>query len=123
TRTLQEEIDNLIHIVERFSDFSRMPTPELESVSLESIVQAVAQLHAAQLKRPQGEIRLITDFAAGGPDAFADPVLIRRVIENLTLNAMDAMPNGGELTLRTRYDSGSVIVEVSDTGEGLTPEE
>ena len=57
------------------------------------------------------------------PDAFADPVLIRRVIENLTLNAMDAMPHGGELTLRTRYDSGSVIVEVSDTGEGLTPEE
>ena len=123
TRTLQDEIDNLKTIVERFSDFSRMPAPEIQSIPMEPIVKAVAQLHAAQLKRPAGEIRLVMDFAPGLPNAAADPTLIRRAIENLTLNAMDAMPNGGELTLRTHAEGVSVVVEVGDTGEGLTPEE
>ena len=123
TRTLQDEIDNLKTIVERFSDFSRMPAPEIQSISMEQILKAVAQLHAAQFKRPAGEIKLVMDLAPGLPNAAADPTLIRRAIENLTLNAMDAMPNGGELTLRTRAEGSAVVVEVGDTGEGLTPEE
>ncbi|MGA7365428.1 MAG: ATP-binding protein, partial [Candidatus Sulfotelmatobacter sp.] len=53
----------------------------------------------------------------------ADAELLHRAISNLVLNAMDAMPQGGTLTLRTRDDDGKVVVEVADTGAGLTPEE
>jgi signal transduction histidine kinase len=49
--------------------------------------------------------------------------LLHRAISNLVLNAMDAMPQGGTLTLRTRDDGREVVIEVADTGAGLTPEE
>jgi signal transduction histidine kinase len=49
--------------------------------------------------------------------------LLHRAISNLVLNAMDAMPNGGALTLRTRQSGDRVSIDVSDTGIGLTPEE
>jgi signal transduction histidine kinase len=50
-------------------------------------------------------------------------MLVRRVIENLVLNAIDAMPQGGKLIFRTRATEKSVVFELSDTGAGLTPEE
>jgi signal transduction histidine kinase len=53
----------------------------------------------------------------------ADPDLLHRALSNLVLNAMDAMPQGGTLTLRTRQAGDLSYVEVSDTGTGLTPEE
>jgi len=53
----------------------------------------------------------------------ADPQLLHRALSNLVLNAMDAMPNGGTLTLRTRPAGDAVTIEVSDTGSGLSPEE
>src|ERR1700676_4344719 len=55
--------------------------------------------------------------------AQADPILLRRALENLVLNSLDAMPAGGTLTVRTSQHNGSVRLEVSDTGAGLTPEE
>jgi two-component system, NtrC family, nitrogen regulation sensor histidine kinase NtrY len=53
----------------------------------------------------------------------ADPEQIARVLRNLILNAIDAMPEGGTLTLRTTAIPQGVRLEVSDTGHGLTPEE
>jgi signal transduction histidine kinase len=57
------------------------------------------------------------------PRPLADPVLLRRALENLILNSLDAMPAGGTLTVRTAQRSGRVRLEVTDTGEGLAPEE
>src|ERR1019366_3557648 len=53
----------------------------------------------------------------------ADPDQMTRVLRNLILNAIDAMPEGGTLTVRTMALEGGVRLEVSDTGQGLTPEE
>ena len=53
----------------------------------------------------------------------ADPELLHRAISNLVLNAMDAMPGGGTLTLRTRQEGQHAFLEVADTGTGLTTEE
>ena len=57
------------------------------------------------------------------PRPQADPILLRRALENLILNSLDAMPAGGTLTVRTAQRNGSVRLEVTDTGAGLTPEE
>jgi signal transduction histidine kinase len=57
------------------------------------------------------------------PRPHADPILLRRALENLILNSLDAMPTGGTLTVRTSQRSGVVRLQVTDTGEGLTPEE
>ena len=72
------------------------------------------------------KIRLETDFAPGLPPVSIDPNQLENAILNLAVNARDAMPDGGTLTIRTRaLDDGAgqgVCVEVSDTGTGMPPE-
>ena len=53
----------------------------------------------------------------------ADPDLLYRALSNLVLNAIDAMPKGGRLTLRARQEAGSVQLMIMDTGTGLAPAE
>jgi nitrogen fixation/metabolism regulation signal transduction histidine kinase len=122
TTTLLAEITNLKTIIGRFSDFSKMPAPQLQAVDLNEIVRSVAQLFQGQLNREPGRIK--PELQLGDvPAISADPVLLRRVIENLVLNAIDAMPKGGTLTFRTASADRFVVFELSDTGAGLTPEE
>jgi two-component system nitrogen regulation sensor histidine kinase NtrY len=121
--TLLAEINNLKQVISRFSEFSKMPQPQWQQVNVDQVVQGVARLFQAQLEsRSGGPIACQLDLNATDSIA-ADPELLHRVISNLVLNAMDAMPNGGTLTLRTRQSSDRVAIDVSDTGIGLTPEE
>ena len=122
TATLLAEIANLKNIVQRFSDFSKMPSPQLQSVDLDEMVRSVVQLFQGQLTQRASKIEPELQLGEA-PPVSADPVLLRRVIENLVLNAIDAMPDGGKLTFRTAGDDGFAIFELSDTGKGLTPEE
>ena len=124
SQTLLAEISNLKGIIGRFSEFSKMPQPQLQRVQVNEIVEAVARLFQAQFQA-QGREAIHCEMQLDrrlGPIA-ADPELLHRALSNLVLNAMDAMPKGGTLTLRTRRDDGKVAVEVCDTGSGLTREE
>jgi two-component system, NtrC family, nitrogen regulation sensor histidine kinase NtrY len=124
TGILLSEIENLKTIVGRFSDFAKMPQPELATVNLNDVVRGIVKLFEAQfgaVGRPPitSELHLEENL----PTIQADAALLHRAIENLVLNAMDAMPAGGVLMLRTTHSDGHVGLEVSDTGTGLTPEE
>ena len=124
TETLLAEIENLKGIIGRFSDFARMPRPELRAVDANEVVRTVVRLFEAQFSavgRPPITPEL--HLEANLPVIQADPLLLHRAIENLVLNAMDAMPSGGVLALATSSGEGSVIIEIADTGSGLTPEE
>jgi two-component system nitrogen regulation sensor histidine kinase NtrY len=124
TGILLSEIDNLKKIVGRFSDFAKMPQPELSAVQMNDLARNTAKLFESQFSavgRPPitSELHLNAEL----PVIQADSTLLRRALENLVLNAMDAMPAGGVLMLRTTAQDGGVHLEVSDTGTGLTPEE
>ncbi len=122
--TLLAEISNLKKIIGRFSEFSKMPQPQLQAVQVNEILGQIAKLYQAQLQAPgRTPIECKLEFAENLGTIAADPDLLHRALSNLVLNSMDAMPNGGTLTLRTRRDDGKVIIEVADTGSGLTPEE
>jgi two-component system nitrogen regulation sensor histidine kinase NtrY len=122
TSTLLAEIANLKTIIGRFSDFSKMPAPQIQAVELNEIVRSVTQLFQGQLNREAGRIH--AELQLGNvPQVSGDPVLLRRVVENLVLNAIDAMPKGGTLTFRTFMNEKFAVFELSDTGAGLTPEE
>ena len=123
TATLLAEIHNLKTIIGRFSDFSKMPKPQLQPTSLNDLVQQVATLHQAQMKDAPNLITLNVEFDRSLREIPLDPDLMHRVVSNLFLNAIDAMPEGGTLTLRTRDRGEQVRLEIGDTGVGLTPEE
>ena len=125
TNTLLAELSNLKSIVGRFSDFAKMPAPDLKTVNMNDVVRDALRPFYAQFTavgRPSitPELYLEEDI----PAIEADPELLHRAVQNLVLNALDAMPAGGTLTIRTRPGAeGSVLFEIADTGAGLTREE
>ena len=124
TATLLAELGNLKAIVGRFSDFSKMPQPQLQPVNVNDIARQAVSLHDAQFRadgRPPVTAKLELDDSLAPVDA--DPDLLHRALSNLVLNALDAMPEGGSITVRTSATPEHVRIEVSDTGSGLTREE
>ena len=122
--TMTSGLANLNTVIGRFSDFARMPPPEFASISVNDIVRQSVQLFRAQLDAPdRPPIALTVDLDESLGTIRADAEQLARAVQNLLLNAIDAMPSGGELAIRTRRANGAVHIEVSDTGEGLTDEE
>jgi signal transduction histidine kinase len=137
TRTLGMEIANLKTIIARFSDFSKMPKPQLERMDAADAITRVGQLYfpwrapASQEcdVTSQGQLDAQQDIDCCivlDPDPMpidADPEMLHRALSNLVLNAMDAMPDGGKLTLSAKSLGATIEMRVADTGTGLTPEE
>jgi signal transduction histidine kinase len=119
--TLLAEINNLKQIISRFSEFSKMPQPQLQPVIVNEVVEGLRRLF--QLQLDSSSIACRVELDASNEPVAADPELLHRALSNLVLNAMDAMSKGGTLTLRTRDREDKVIIEISDTGAGLTREE
>jgi two-component system, NtrC family, nitrogen regulation sensor histidine kinase NtrY len=122
TSTLLAEIQNLKTIIGRFSEFSKMPQPQRRPTQVNDVVQSVLRVFQAQLHE-SGKIAVRPELAADLPEISADADLLHRAVSNLVLNAIDAMAQGGELTIRTQPYGDGVELSVSDTGSGLTPEE
>ncbi len=127
TATLLAEINNLKSIIGRFSEFSRMPQPQRRPTQVNDVVRSVLRVFHAQLQE-NNQITVHADLLSSLPEVHADPDMLHRALSNLVLNAIDAMPQGGELTLRTAVSidgslGNDVAISVSDTGSGLTPEE
>lgn len=133
TSTLGMEIANLKTIISRFSDFSKMPKPQLERIDASEALWRVALLHFPGLVKglkpapPQthlaANIDCTVEVATDPLEIDADPELLHRALSNLVLNAMDAMPDGGKLTLSAKSKAGQVEIRIADTGTGMTPEE
>jgi signal transduction histidine kinase len=120
--TLLAEIDNLKTIIGRFSEFSKMPQPQCRPTQVNDVVRSVLRVFQAQLQE-KNQIAVRTTLAEALPEISADPELLHRALQNLVLNAIDALPQGGELAIRTRNLGDRIELSVSDTGSGLTQEE
>lgn len=124
TKTLLDEVTHLRTIVGRFSDFAKMPHPQLQGVELNELVRGVMRLFEAQARSSaKALVNIRLQLAEKLESIQADPDLLHRAVQNLILNALDAMPEGGTLAISTAPCAGGVLLEVSDTGQGLTPEE
>src|SRR5438270_10375778 len=121
TATLKAELANLNNIVSRFSDFSKMPAPKFVRVNVNEVLRNAVRLFEPQF-HAVGKPTITQEpfFTDALPEIDADADLLHRAFQNLVLNAMDAMPSGGTLTMRSSENNGNVRIEVADTGKGLT---
>ena len=124
TATLKAELANLNAIVGRFSDFSKMPAPQFSRINVNEALRNAVRLFEPQFNEV-GKPTIAPELFLTEPlpEIDADPDLLHRAFQNLVLNALDAMPAGGTLTLKTSEHDSNVRIEVADTGKGLTPEE
>lgn len=120
-RIVGEKMDHLNRIVEQVLALSRTAEPQLAPVAPASLIEELGLLLRHKLKNAGIEWRLECDPAA--PRVLADETQLEQVFLNLALNAIEAMPDGGSLTIRTRPVADAVEIEFADTGRGLSEEE
>jgi len=119
TTTVLQEADRLKHIVSEFSDFARMPKPELQRLDLNEVVRAAVSLY--QGAAPV-EVRLFERL----PEIDADRAQVSQVVLNLVENARDAISkrDGGAIVVRTRLGEAGdrALLVVEDNGPGVPAE-
>jgi signal transduction histidine kinase len=119
---LLAEVNNLKAIIGRFSEFARMPQPQRKPTQINEVVLSVLRVFQAQLKE-KSQVNVRTELESVLPEISADPELLHRALSNLITNAIDALPQGGEIIVQTKSFGNRVELSVSDTGSGLTQEE
>jgi signal transduction histidine kinase len=112
-----EEIDRLMKISKRMLDFYRPGALDRQVEDVNSLVDRVLKLLEAQLKR--NKIQVNQDFADDLPHVIVVGNQIQQAILNIVLNAMEAMPDGGEILIQTGMVDHHVIIRIEDTGSGV----
>ncbi|MGE0402215.1 MAG: sensor histidine kinase [Kofleriaceae bacterium] len=118
-RIVIDQIDRVTRLIQQLLDYVR-PTPaRVQLIDLAASLQSVKQLLEPQAAKR--EVTLEVDATTSTP-ILTDADQLQQILVNLTLNAVDACEQGGNVALRTRSRSGAVVLEVEDTGHGIQPE-
>ncbi len=117
---IRDGLKRIERTVANLLNFSRQRGISTEPTSVNHNLRHVAELVAYQARKSGVEVRFDLDPAE--PQVLADHNQMEQVFLNLMLNAIQAMPDGGVLTLRSRERDGKVIAEVTDTGRGIPTE-
>ncbi|MDD4923474.1 MAG: [Fe-Fe] hydrogenase large subunit C-terminal domain-containing protein [Dehalococcoidales bacterium] len=117
---METELHRSTKLVRSLLDFSRQSVPKFAEVNINDIVERSYDLgiHSTELQF----IKINKEMSSDLPVIIADADQIQQVCTNLIINAIHAMPDGGELTLRTLTDGIYVKIEVIDTGVGIKSE-
>jgi polar amino acid transport system substrate-binding protein len=122
--TMLSIIDNAVHrgaeIVNNIREYLRGSSEIRSRVDMRHLLEEVLQLAQPILEmHPDIAVKHQIDDAC---EVYASPAELRRVFTNLVLNALDAMPQGGALTILCARSQGRMLVSVGDTGPGIPPE-
>ncbi|MBN1810515.1 MAG: response regulator [Anaerolineae bacterium] len=123
TGLAQTEVQRLIEIVQRMLDFYRPSRGGAEPTDINSIVENVLAL--AQKRLEHGDVRVHTRLSSDLPPVPIVADQITQVFLNVIINAIEAMPTGGDLDLETALseDGKWVLIRFHDTGAGMSPEQ
>jgi len=117
--SITNEVENLRNMVTEFSDFARMPKPRTKLADPRQIVQDAIDLYTGL----PDNIILRAELADNMPQVMADSSQIRQVLHNLIGNAVEAMSDGGQLSVTMQLETDDVIaIQISDTGCGMSEE-
>lgn len=121
-----EEVERLDRVVQELLDFARPQAPDRRPTAPNVMVEEALSLISEDAQFRKVGIR--SELGGGLPYVMVDPHQLRQALLNVLLNAMEAMDQGGRLTIRTAVTRAadrprSVVFSVTDTGPGMTPEE
>jgi signal transduction histidine kinase len=119
-----EEINRIESLLKGLLNFAKPPKPQFMSVDLNDILYKTIDFSLRHLSlKSQGPdaINVMKDLGADLPEIMADTLQLQQAFLNLLLNAVDAMPYGGTMGIKTYYNEqdNSIKVEISDTGKGI----
>lgn len=117
---LLKETDRLNHIVQEFLGFAKPKNPEFQFVDLNEAIESVLTLTAQEARKAGVKVEKKLDQAIGKRSL--DAGLLKQAFLNLILNAIQAMPAGGQLTVESGLRGNEVEVRISDTGVGISEE-
>lgn len=117
---IERNAERVNYLITELIDCARPPKLELEPYDIHGLIDSV--LGSTQHKIISQRISVIKRFTSESSIITMDNEHIERVFLNMILNAIDAMPEGGELTIVTETDENFFVVKIQDTGEGI-PEE
>lgn len=122
TRTIAQQVESMKSMVNAFSDYAQPVISRPKRLDINTLIRDITELHVAHLTR----IRFLFDLADDLPLVMTDPAGIRQVLNNLIINASDALGDkGGELKLSTRIDpvkDNLLVLELQDNGPGFPAE-
>ncbi|MBI1952625.1 MAG: HAMP domain-containing protein [Candidatus Omnitrophica bacterium] len=118
--SLDQESHRSKMIVSNLSDFARVRPPSRVAVDLHTLLDESIRLVAHQASLQSVEV--VKKYGSGLPPVEADSGQIKQVFVNIILNAVQAMPEGGTLTLETKVSEGHLVTVIRDTGVGIPPE-
>jgi len=117
---LQGEVQRLVDVSNDFLRFARVANLELKAHDLAGVVEEMVDFFAPTAR--QANIDIKAYLSADLPLVALDRDLFKQALLNLLLNAEQAMPNGGELTIQAMKENDHVTLSLIDTGKGMTPE-
>lgn len=118
------EVVGLECLLRSFLEFARPAKPQLAEVDVNAMAESTAAFYLRSHAQKAGHpLRIVRSFAPV-PPALTDPMQLKQILLNLLLNAVEAMPEGGTVEVRTAHDAfaGTVRVEIVDGGRGIRPE-
>jgi PAS domain S-box-containing protein len=114
---IEDQTHYIDHIVADLQDFARTPIPQLRETNIQDLISE----SISTVKVPKN-IEVRTLFQEDLGNLTVDPLLIKRVTMNLIANAFQAMPNGGELTIKVSCNKEEACISIEDTGVGIAEE-
>lgn len=123
TETIIEEVDRIRELIDEFHQYARLPNPDRHPVNLNDIVESVLKLY---MDLSQTQNVLAEKQLSPLPVLSLDREQMERATGNIVKNAIEAMPEGGTLTLKTITENSekgrNISLEVQDTGHGMSVE-
>ena len=117
---IRDQVVALDALTEEYLAFARFPRPQFEEDSVNDMVVALAEFVRPLASRQQVEVKVDTDPTV--PPMEIDRTLLRQAVLNLVKNGLEALSQGGVLTLTTRHADDTVEIAIADTGPGIAPE-
>jgi len=117
---IRDQVGALDALTEEYLAFARFPRPQFEEDSVNDMVSAVAEFVRPLAARQGIAVKVVTDATV--PPMEIDRTLLRQAVLNLVKNGMEAVAQGGSLTLTTACMGDTVEIAISDSGAGISPE-